>query len=63
MTATLNAHGQGLFAQIGDLVYDLPAFFTAPLYRRWHLAPRPSTSRESRRVAAEGVCVSCTSTS
>ena len=27
------------------------------------LAPRPSTSRESRRVAAEGVCASCTSTS
>jgi hypothetical protein len=55
MTATLKAHGQGLFAQIGDLVHDFPAFFTAPLYRRCHLAPRPSTSRESGRVAAEGV--------
>jgi hypothetical protein len=64
MTATLNAHGHGLLAQIGDVVHDLPAFLTAPLYLRWHLAPGPSTSRESKRVAAEGdVCASCTSTS
>ena len=26
-----------LLDQIGDVVHDLPAFLTAPLYRKWHL--------------------------
>jgi hypothetical protein len=26
-----------LFAEIRDVAHDLPAFLTAPLYRRWHL--------------------------
>ncbi|HLY82996.1 MAG TPA: hypothetical protein VKQ71_08415 [Acidimicrobiales bacterium] len=26
-----------LLGEIGDVVHDLPAFVTAPLYRRWHL--------------------------
>jgi hypothetical protein len=26
-----------LLSQIGDVLHDLPAFLTAPLYRRWHL--------------------------
>jgi hypothetical protein len=26
-----------LLAEIGDVVHDVPAFLTAPLYRRWHL--------------------------
>jgi hypothetical protein len=26
-----------LAAELGDVVHDLPAFVTAPLYRRWHL--------------------------
>jgi hypothetical protein len=28
--------GGQLIAQIGDVVHDMPAFLTAPLYRRWH---------------------------
>jgi len=26
-----------LLAEVGDVVHDVPAFLTAPLYRRWHL--------------------------
>ena len=26
-----------LLTQIADVAHDLPAFLTAPLYRRWHL--------------------------
>jgi hypothetical protein len=26
-----------LLAEIGDVAHDVPAFLTAPLYRRWHL--------------------------
>ena len=28
---------QELRAEIGDVAHDIPAFLTAPLYRRWHL--------------------------
>lgn len=38
MTATVRTRGRGLLDdQIGDVVHDLPASLTAPLYRRWHL--------------------------
>ena len=37
MTAHMRARPRELLGQIGDLAYDLPAFATAPLYRRWHL--------------------------
>ena len=29
--------GSQLVGQIGDVLWDLPTFLTAPLYRRWHL--------------------------
>ena len=28
---------QQIVSEIGDVLHDLPAFLTAPLYRRWHL--------------------------
>jgi hypothetical protein len=28
--------GRELVAEIGDVLHDLPAFLTAPLYRKWH---------------------------
>jgi hypothetical protein len=37
MTAAVRTHRRELFDQIGDVVHDLPAFLTAPVYRRWHL--------------------------
>ncbi|MEY2437217.1 MAG: hypothetical protein QOF97_2053 [Acidimicrobiaceae bacterium] len=30
------ATSRALVAQLGDVVHDLPAFLTSPLYRRWH---------------------------
>ena len=37
MTEGTKTHRRELLDQIGDVVHDLPAFLTAPLYRRWHL--------------------------
>ena len=37
MQAAVKTHRRDLFDQIGNVIYDLPAFLTAPLYRRWHL--------------------------
>jgi len=37
MTAAVMTHRRELFEEIGNVVHDLPAFLTAPLYRRWHL--------------------------
>ena len=37
MTEGTKAGRRELLDQIGDVVHDLPAFLTAPLYRRWHL--------------------------
>ena len=36
VTAVRPTRGQ-LVAEVGDVVHDIPAFLTAPLYRRWHL--------------------------
>jgi hypothetical protein len=32
----MRASRRELLAQVGDVAHDLPAFLTAPLYRRWH---------------------------
>jgi hypothetical protein len=37
MTAAARPTRRQLAAEIGDVARDLPAFMTAPLYRRWHL--------------------------
>lgn len=37
MTTRTMTRPRQLLGQIGNLAYDLPAFVTAPLYRRWHL--------------------------
>jgi hypothetical protein len=37
MAAAVRTHRRELFDQIGDVLHDLPAFLTAPLYRRRHL--------------------------
>ena len=37
MTEGTKARRRELLDQIGDVVHDLPAFLTAPLYRKWHL--------------------------
>lgn len=37
MRAAVSTHRRELLDQIGDVLHDLPAFLTAPLYRRWHL--------------------------
>jgi hypothetical protein len=37
MTATPRSRGRELLDQVGDVLHDLPAFLTAPLYRKWHL--------------------------
>ena len=37
MGTTVRTHRRELLDQIGDVLHDLPAFLTAPLYRRWHL--------------------------
>jgi hypothetical protein len=37
MTETVRPHRRETIAQLGNVVHDLPAFLTAPLYRRWHL--------------------------
>jgi hypothetical protein len=37
MTEAVSPHRRELLAQIWNVVHDLPAFLTAPLYRRWHL--------------------------
>jgi hypothetical protein len=37
MAAVARPSRQQLAAELGDVVHDLPAFVTAPLYRRWHL--------------------------
>jgi uncharacterized protein YndB with AHSA1/START domain len=37
MATTERTHGREVIDQIGDVLHDLPAFLTAPLYRRWHL--------------------------
>ena len=36
MTGAARPTKRELLAEIGDVVHDLPAFLTAPLYRRWH---------------------------
>jgi hypothetical protein len=37
MTAAARPTRRQLAAEIGDVAHDVPAFLTAPLYRRWHL--------------------------
>jgi hypothetical protein len=37
MTAAARPTRRQLAAEIGNVAHDLPAFMTAPLYRRWHL--------------------------
>jgi hypothetical protein len=37
MTEAVSPHRRELLAQLWNVVHDLPAFLTAPLYRRWHL--------------------------
>ena len=37
MTAAARPARRQLAAEIGNVAHDLPAFMTAPLYRRWHL--------------------------
>ena len=37
MAAVARTSRQQLAAELGDVVRDLPAFVTAPLYRKWHL--------------------------
>ena len=37
MTEAVRPHRREVLAQLGNVVHDLPAFLTAPLYRRWHL--------------------------
>jgi hypothetical protein len=37
MAATPKPTPRQLLAEIGDVLHDLPAFLTAPLYRGWHL--------------------------
>jgi hypothetical protein len=37
MAATSRPSGGELLAEIGDVVHDVPAFLTAPLFRSWHL--------------------------
>lgn len=36
MSTRATTEDRHLLRQIGDVLYDLPAFLTAPLYRRWH---------------------------
>jgi hypothetical protein len=36
MTRSTEAERRDLLGQIGDVLHDLPAFATAPLYRKWH---------------------------
>jgi hypothetical protein len=36
MVATTRPTKRELIAEIGDVVHDVPAFLTAPLYRKWH---------------------------
>jgi hypothetical protein len=36
MAETSALTGRQLLAEVRDVVYDLPVFATAPLYRRWH---------------------------
>ena len=37
MTGAAKLQQRHLLAEIGDVVQDVPAFITAPLYRKWHL--------------------------
>lgn len=37
MRAAESTHRRELLDQVGEVLHDLPAFLTAPLYRRWHL--------------------------
>jgi hypothetical protein len=37
MTAAARPTRRQLAAEIGNVAHDIPAFLTAPLYRRWHL--------------------------
>ena len=37
MTEGTKTHRRELLEQVGDVVHDVPAFLTAPLYRRWHV--------------------------
>jgi hypothetical protein len=37
MVGTPRPTARDLLAEIGDVACDVPAFLTAPLYRRWHL--------------------------
>jgi hypothetical protein len=37
MTAATRPTRRQLAAELGDVAHDIPAFMTAPLYRRWHL--------------------------
>jgi hypothetical protein len=37
MTAAARPTRRQLAAELGDVAHDVPAFLTAPLYRRWHL--------------------------
>ena len=36
MVAAIRPSARQLLAEVGDVVHDVPAFLTAPLYRRWH---------------------------
>ena len=37
MTEAARPTGRQFAAELGNVAHDLPAFMTAPLYRRWHL--------------------------
>jgi hypothetical protein len=37
MTAAARPTGRQFAAELGNIAHDVPAFMTAPLYRRWHL--------------------------
>ena len=37
MASVARPKQQQIVSEIGDVLHDLPAFLTAPLYRRWHL--------------------------
>ena len=37
MVNTVRPAHRGLWGEIADVAHDIPAFLTAPMYRRWHL--------------------------
>jgi hypothetical protein len=51
---TAGTRSREVFDQIGDVLHDLPAFLTAPLYRRWHLRWGASPNEITETLPGDG---------